>query len=222
MKPEDLTPASSMVSPLSGLALPPLYPITDCTITGFSHLEMVERLIAGGATLIQLRDKTSESRTFYEATCQVMAYARPRGVRILVNDRVDIALAAAADGVHLGQEDLPPHIARTILGPQAIIGYSTHSMEQAVAANTFPVDYIAIGPVFATQTKLNPSPVVGLELVAQASVQIAKPLVAIGGITLSHAVQVLRAGAASVAIISDLLNPPETMTQRLRGFLSTQ
>ncbi|HMW03001.1 MAG TPA: thiamine phosphate synthase, partial [Acidobacteriota bacterium] len=177
--------------------LPPIYAITDLSLTGLSHLEQVERLIAGGATLIQLRDKGGDCQAFYQAAREVMA-ARPPEVRILINDRVDIALAVAADGVHLGQTDLPPAVARRLLGEAAIIGFSTHSLEQAEAADQLPVDYVALGPIFPTRTKANPSPVVGTALVSQVAGRISKPLVAIGGITLAAAPAILGAGAASV------------------------
>ncbi|MBX7219782.1 MAG: thiamine phosphate synthase [Blastocatellia bacterium] len=198
--------------------LPPIYAITDLSLTGLSHLEQVERLIAGGATLIQLRDKGGDCQAFYQAAREVMA-ARPPEVRILINDRVDIALAVAADGVHLGQTDLPPAVARRLLGEAAIIGFSTHSLEQAEAADQLPVDYVALGPIFPTRTKANPSPVVGTALVSQVAGRISKPLVAIGGITLAAAPAILGAGAASVAIISDLLTPPVSIREKLFRFL---
>ena len=114
--------------------LPKIYPITDTRLTGISIPEQVERLIAGGATLVQVREKSMPSRQFYEAAAAAVAIGRSRGVLVLINDRVDIALAAGADGVHLGQDDLPPAEARKILGPKAIIGFSTHTVEQAVEA----------------------------------------------------------------------------------------
>jgi len=171
-----------------------------------SHLEQVKLLAEGGATLIQLRDKHATPREFYSAALECIEFARPRGVMILVNDRVDVALASGADGVHLGQDDMPPEAARRVLGPDAIIGYSTHSVEQAIAAELMPVDYIAIGPVFGTTTKENPEPVVGLKGVeAVRSVIGTTPLVAIGGIRGEDLADVISAGATSVAIISGIL-----------------
>lgn len=200
--------------------LPAIYPITDRRLSGLSHLETVERLVAGGATLIQLREKTNDARAFYEAVAAAIAYARPRDVKILVNDRVDVALAAGADGVHLGQDDLPPAAARQILGNDAIIGFSTHSVAQAIEAEHFPVDYIAIGPVFTTTTKENPDPVVGLEGVRGVRAQITKPLVAIGGITGATMNDVFAAGADSVALISELFPASGDIAERFQDLLN--
>src|SRR5947209_8340722 len=158
-----------------------LYPITDTARSGLSHAEQVERMIAGGATLIQLRDKTSAAREFHQQARLAIKIAKPRGARLIINDRIDIALAIGAAGVHLGQDDLPPAAAREILGPDAIIGYSTHSLEQARLARTLPVDYIAIGPVFETTTKANPHPTVGLHNLRRLRDALpTNPLVAIG------------------------------------------
>jgi thiamine-phosphate pyrophosphorylase len=181
-----------------------LYPITDTRLSGLSHAEQVERLAAGGATLIQLRDKTASPRQFYEAALEAMQVARGLGVRILINDRIDIAIAVDADGAHIGQDDLPPEQARRLLGEHRLLGYSTHDLKQALAADSMPVDYVAIGPVFQTTSKENPDPVVGLEALAVIRSQIGKPLVAIGGITFQNAAAVLQAGADSLAVISDL------------------
>lgn len=201
------------------MVLPPVYAITDQSLTGVSHLELVQQLIAGGATLIQVRDKEIDGRTWYDIARQIMDYARPRGVKIIINDRVDIALAVDADGVHVGQEDLPPAAARQLLGPSKIIGYSTHSLDQALNADQLPVDYIAVGPVFRTQTKENPSPVVGLELVRAVTAQVSKPVVAIGGIPANRVSEVLQAGAASVALISGLLLPLDSIVSRTQSLV---
>jgi thiamine-phosphate pyrophosphorylase len=136
---------------------------------------------------------------------------------VVVNDRVDVALLAGAAGVHLGQTDLPPAAARQILGPGRIIGFSTHNLEQAVEADSLPVDYIAVGPVFETSTKDNPDPVVGVEKLAMICRAVKKPVVAIGGITLDNAKAALSAGAVSVAVIRDLL-AHEDVAQRTRMF----
>lgn len=198
--------------------LPSLYPITDTLISRLSHAEQVERFAAGGATLVQLREKRASPREFYEDASQAMSLARTLGVRIVINDRVDIAIAVKADGVHLGQNDLPPDRARLLLGEDRLVGYSTHTLEQALAAALGPVDYIAIGPVFQTRTKDRPDEVVGLETVSEVKRQIAKPLVAIGGITLASARLVLEAGADSVAVISDLFSSGD-IAERTRRFL---
>lgn len=196
---------------------PRLYAITDRELTGLSHAEQVRRLAAGGVRLIQLRDKTAPPRQFYEDAQAAMRVARQSGVTLIINDRVDIALAVAADGVHVGQDDLPPDKARALLGPGRIIGCSTHNLSQARAADRYPIDYIAIGPVFPTSTKSDHQPAVGLELVRQVRQAVTKPLVAIGGITLETAPEVIRAGADAVAVISGLLRAPD-ITRRAREF----
>jgi thiamine-phosphate pyrophosphorylase len=186
------------------LSIPRLYPITDARLTGLSHREQIERLAAGGATFIQLREKLAAPREFYESALEVMKVARRLGVQIIINDRVDIAMAVAADGVHLGQDDLPPERVRALVGQSRIIGFSTHNLKQALEADSTPVDYIAIGPVFQTSTKEKPDPVVGLEALGEIKHRISKPLVAIGGIVLDRAQELIAAGADSLAIISDL------------------
>ena len=204
------------------LILPTIYPITDTRVSGLSHIEQVRRMISGGASFIQLRDKSAPAGELYESVVEVMSFARERSAKIIVNDRVDIALAAGADGVHLGQDDLPASEARKILGADKIIGVSTHSIEQFRAALDLPVDYIAIGPIFATSTKEDHDPVVGLDLLREVrSIAERMPVVAIGGINLSNAVFVLEAGADSVAVISDVLAAPDQIADRVRQFLQT-
>jgi thiamine-phosphate pyrophosphorylase len=183
--------------------LPKVYPITDTSFSGRSHAEQVRLLSLGGASLIQLREKRLPPLEFYE---QAKA-AQQAGVQLIINDRVDIALAVGAAGVHLGQDDMPPEAARRLLGPQAIIGYSTHNVEQAIAAVKLPIDYLAIGPIFSTTTKTDTAPVLGLEALRAVRHAIADfPLVAIGGITLANARDVIDSGADSVALISALLS----------------
>ena len=146
-----------------------------------------------------------------------MNVARKLGVKIIINDRVDIALALQADGVHLGQDDLSPREARTLLGESAIIGYSTHSVEQAIEAIKLPIDYIAIGPAFETTTKLDPDAVVGLDGLRRIRNAIGKfPLVAIGGINLANLRSVFDAGADSAAIIGALLSDTDEIGRRMR------
>lgn len=204
------------------IVLPKLYPITDARFSGLSHAEQVARLSAGGATLIQLREKHLSPREFYKAAEEALAVARERNVRLIINDRADIALALGADGVHLGQSDLPPEAARELLGERAIIGFSTHSIEQAEEAARQPVDYIAIGPIFVTSSKENPDPLVGLEGLRRVRQAVGlTPLVAIGGITPETAHEVIAAGADSIAVISSLLQEPVKIAERVRELMSS-
>lgn len=193
--------------------LPTIYPITDRHLSGLTHLEQTRRLIDGGARLIQLREKVGSSREFFEAAVQTIEYANVHGVSIVINDRIDIAMSAGAAGVHLGQSDMPPEKARLLLGDKAIIGYSTHTLEQARRAATLPVNYIAFGPIFATKTKVDPDAVVGLEAVSRIREAIGDiPLVAIGGINIDSIEDVLAAGADSVAMISSIIGNAANIT----------
>lgn len=197
-----------------------IYPITDIEISGLSHAEQVARMIAGGAMLIQLRDKHSSPREFFTDAKAALAVARSRGVQVIINDRVDLALALRADGVHLGQSDIPPKAARSLLGDTAVIGFSVHSVEQAKAAAQMPVDYLGIGPVFHTSTKENPDPVIGVDgLRRTREVAGDLPLVAIGGITANCISKVLDAGADAVALISALLQNPSQITARVKDLI---
>jgi len=200
--------------------LPKIYPITDVLISGISHAEQIERLAAGGATLIQLREKHAPALAFYKSAVEAMSVAARLGVQIIINDRVDIALAVKADGVHLGQDDLPPSHARRLLGESRIIGFSTHTLKQALAADLEPIDYLAIGPLFETATKENPDSVVGIALLREIRRVTSRPLVAIGGITLETARSVIEAGADSVAVISDLLSTKD-VSKRTRMFVDS-
>lgn len=197
--------------------IPRVYAITDRTLTDLSHAEQVRRLAAGGICWIQLRDKTASPREFYDAAQEAMRVAHEHGVTLIVNDRVDIALAVDADGVHVGQDDLPVENARALMKPGKLVGLSTHSLEQAVEADRLPVDYIAIGPVFSTTTKPDHEPAVGLQMIKRVRQHISKPLVAIGGITLETAPQVIAAGADAVAVVADLLTRGP-ITERARAF----
>jgi thiamine-phosphate pyrophosphorylase len=238
--------------------VPPLYPIIDfsCFATKPDPVTAIaryaEELISAGATLIQFRDKSQpeQPKRFLSCARELRRVTWGAGTTpkatLIINDRVDICLAADADGVHLGQDDLSPESARRIfdsmsktpkpwvphpfaskppqspeilserVGEQSavatqkqfLIGFSTHNLSQVIEADTLPVDYIAIGPVFATGSKANPDPVVGLEGVRQARQATKKPLVAIGGITRQNCSQVRAAGADAVAVISDLLESP--------------
>ena len=205
-------------------ALPQLYPITDTRLARLTHAEQVARLCEGGARLVQLREKQLGAREFYTQALEAVRVGHERGARIVINDRADIALAVGADGVHLGQDDLSAEAARRLLGEGAIIGFSTHSVAQAIEAARMPVDYIAIGPVFATVSKERPDPVVGLEGVRRVRKALGdKMLVAIGGVNMENARSVIDAGADSVAVISALLatQDPAEITSRVRRFLAS-
>jgi len=183
-----------------------LYVIIDpAQAGGRSSAEVAEILLAAGARWIQYRDKQASSRELLENSRQIVERIwRAQGV-FIVNDRADVARLSEADGVHLGQADLPVELARRVLAPGKLIGASTHSLDQVREADQSSADYLAFGPIFPTQSKEKPDPVVGLEGLGEARKATRKPLVAIGGITLANAPAVLKAGADSVAVIRDVL-----------------
>jgi thiamine-phosphate pyrophosphorylase len=194
------------------MTLPRIYPILDTdalTRQGLSLETAAAALLEGGAGILQIRNKQHWSRAIYCAACTVAHMCREAGAALIVNDRADFALLLDA-GLHVGQDDLSPRDARTLLGPQAVIGYSSHNAAQLAAAGGEPVDYVAFGPVFHTVSKQNPDPVVGVEELRRLRPLIEKPLVAIGGITLANALEVWRAGADSLALIAGLLPEPPT------------
>jgi len=200
--------------------LPRVYAITDVELSGLSHAEQVRLLSLGGASLIQLREKKMPALEFYQQARAAVEVAAGCGVRLIINDRLDIALAVGAAGVHLGQDDMPADAARALMVAAAVIGYSTHSVEQAIAAAKLPIDYLAIGPIFATTTKSDTAPVLGLEGLRAVRQAIGDfPLVAIGGITTANARSVIEAGADSVAVISALLSQPDQITQATQTLL---
>jgi thiamine-phosphate pyrophosphorylase len=200
-----------------------LYPLTDRQLSGLSHAEQVSQLSAGGATVVQLREKSLSPLEFYHEAEAALQIARKHGVTLIINDRVDIALALKADGVHLGQNDMPPDAARRVLGPRAIIGFSTHNPEQAQLAARMPVDYVAIGPIFTTLTKQAADSPVGLEGIRLARQVVGKlPLVAIGGITLENYLAVLSAGADAISLIRDIWLPTGHAAQQTARLLSRQ
>ena len=197
-----------------------VYPITDLHLTGLSHSEQVARLIDGGAALIQLREKQLSPQEFFMQAEEAVRFAHQRGVRVIINDRVDVALAVKADGVQLGQDDMSVSGARELLGPQAIIGLSTHNREQAVRALAQPIDYLAIGPVFKTTSKTDPEQAVGLKGIREIRRLAGEfPVIAIGGITRDNAPAVFDAGADSVALISALLADPSQISAKTLQFI---
>jgi thiamine-phosphate diphosphorylase len=190
---------------VSCLALPPLYAIVDPLDTGRTAEDLAADLLAGGARLLQLRLKDASSRELLAAARAVRALTTRAGALLLVNDRPDVARAACADGVHLGQDDLPVAAARAVLGPGTLVGVSTHDVEQARAAAADGADYVGVGPVYATTTKRGALPPRGLELVRAVRAAVSLPLVAIGGITPETAATVREAGADAVAMIGALV-----------------
>ncbi|MGD9588833.1 MAG: thiamine phosphate synthase [Pyrinomonadaceae bacterium] len=201
------------------LRLPKVYPITNAGRAGISILEQVRILTEAGARLIQLRAKDLDDRRLFETAAAAAELTRTAGCRLIVNDRVDIARLAGADGVHLGQGDLSPAAARDLLGPDAMIGFSTHSLEQVHKASVLPVDYIAFGPIFETTTKSDTDPVVGLSLLAEAKQLVGeRPLVAIGGIDPASVDGVLSAGADSAAMISGIWTETREIEPKIREY----
>jgi thiamine-phosphate pyrophosphorylase len=188
---------------------------------GWTAVDLARAFLAGGARLLQLRAKAAPSGWLFDTASAIVPHARAAGAVVIINDRADVALLCGADGVHIGQEDLAAPAVRRIAGNQAIVGLSTHTASQAEAAVREPVTYIATGPVFATATKHSAHEPIGLDGVraaAQRTGQARRPLVAIGGITMDTAAGVIAAGAASVAVIGDLLadGRPEA---RVRAYL---
>jgi thiamine-phosphate pyrophosphorylase len=196
-----------------------LYAIIDAAQMGQrSPLAIFDALVSAGVALIQYRDKEGSSLQLFDTSRQLAARARQCHATLIINDRADVALAAGADGVHLGQNDLPVELARRVVQADLVVGCSTHSLAQVEEANRSSADYIAFGPVFSTQSKERPSPTVGLEGLHAARKATRKPLVAIGGIAVENARAVIEAGADAVAVISDLLKH-EDVAARAQQFL---
>ena len=203
------------------MKLPRLYAIADASFfrEGEKLLDFAQELAAGGVTLLQYRNKVDSARRILDDTL-ALRRALPEQVRLVMNDRVDLALAAGFGGAHVGQDDLSPESVRRLIGPDRWLGVSTHNPGQITEANATSADYIAVGPVFATASKANPGPVIGLEGVRRARVLTSKPLVAIGGITRENCQSVIAAGADSVAVISDLIASPRTAAEDFLRLLS--
>jgi thiamine-phosphate pyrophosphorylase len=204
-----------------GFSIPRFYAILDAEQAGDRPLVVLcDLLLAAGVRLIQYRDKKASSRELFETSRQIAERVRSAGGIFIVNDRADVAQAAGADGVHVGQQDLPVELARRALVAGKYVGFSTHRLEQVVEADRSSADYIAFGPIFPTESKTRPDPVVGLEGLREARRATRQPLVAIGGITLGNVRGVMDAGADSVAVIGDLLRAPDVRA-RAREFLKT-
>lgn len=202
------------------LPFPRFYPILDagCFSDVTALLAAAVELQAAGVKLLQYRNKKGPARLILADAVQLKARLGP-SVRLIMNDRADLCLAADFDGVHVGQEDLSPEGARRVIGPDLWLGVSTHNPEQLREADASPADYVAVGPVFATASKERPDPVVGLEGVRRARELTRKPLVAIGGITRGNALEVIAAGADAVAVISDLLPDPRKSAEEFLRIL---
>ncbi len=207
------------------MKLPRLYAIADAQLLAardFAREDLAVfagALRAAGVTLVQYRDKLGSPQEILLAAAVLREAYAGTGATLILNDRADLAVLAEFDGVHVGYEDLSPEDARSVVGPRRIVGVSTHNDAQVLAADASYADYIAIGPVFATGTKENPDPMVGLEAVRRARALTKKPLVAIGGITRENARSVIETGADSVAVISGLIVPGESVEQVARDFL---
>ena len=202
------------------IMLPRLYAVVDasCFSSDGELAAFARELAAGGVTLLQYRNKSGHARQMLEQALQLKTHLGD-SVKLIMNDRADLCLAAGFDGVHVGQEDLSPEGARQVIGPNLMLGVSTHNPAQVGAAERTTAGYIAIGPVFATASKKNFDPVTGLGGVRQARLLTRKPLVAIGGITRANCGSVIEAGADAVAVISDLLPDPRKSAEEFLRIL---
>ena len=202
------------------LVLPRLYVILDSALLKKTPRESAEEFAEAGVRLMQYRDKSAPAREMLRNARELVHCVAPYGASMIVNDRPDVAKLAGARGVHVGQDDLEPVQARAIVGAEMLVGVSSHNMKQFQQAAGTSADYIAVGPIFATKSKGNPDPVVGIELIRRVRPLTQKPIVAIGGITLETAKQVIDAGADCVAVIADILNAPRPAA-RARAYLDT-
>jgi len=205
---------------MPALKMAQLHVITDETIQDrFSHLELARLAAEGGADAVQLRDKSAGSSRRLVETAKAIARAlKGSETRLLVNDRVDVAMAAGAHGVHLGEDDVEPGIARRLLGPNALIGATAHGLEEALRLAEEPVDYLGVGPVYGTGSKADPLPALGLSALHRIIRAAAKPVIAIGNITPDRVEEVMEAGARGVAVIAAVVCQPDPLeaTRRLR------
>jgi len=194
------------------LVMPRLYVILDAGLVRGPAKEIARQLLRAGVRMLQYRAKNVPAREMLHTARKLAGLANVDGATFFVNDRPDVAVLCGAEGVHVGQEDLSVELARRIVGPDRWVGVSTHNLEQFESAAASSADYIAIGPIFETTSKANPDPVVGTEILRRVRSLTKKPIVAIGGIRLERAAEVIEAGADSVAVISDILmaeNPAE-------------
>jgi thiamine-phosphate pyrophosphorylase len=202
------------------LVLPRLYVILDAALITSPERDCAARLAEAGVRLLQYRNKSASAGQYLESSRELAETLVPRGVSFFVNDRPDVAFLAGASGVHVGQEDLDVEQARRVVGRYKLVGVSTHNLEQFDRAAASSADYIAVGPLFGTSSKVNPDPVVGLAFLRRVRGLTEKPIVAIGGITLERAAAAIEAGADSVAVISGILSAADP-AQRARQYITT-
>nr|WP_320119900.1 thiamine phosphate synthase [uncultured Marinifilum sp.] len=196
-----------------------LYLVTDREFANGRSLEdIVEAAVKGGVSMVQIREKDSSTKDFYELALSVKQILKAYNVPLIINDRLDIALAVDADGLHIGQRDLPYRKAREIFGPDKIIGLSVENIEQAVEANKLDVDYIGLSPVFSTQTKNDIAKPLDLEGVNKIALFTKHPTVAIGGINSENTADIIKAGANGIAVVSAIIcrDNPEKSASELR------
>ena len=187
-----------------------LYLVTDRPLSlGRDLVWIVTEAVRGGVTMVQLREKDIDTRDFIALGQRLLEVLRPAGVPLLINDRVDVALAVGADGVHIGQSDMPYDMARALLGPDRIIGLSAENMAQVEETNLLDVDYVAVSPVYSTATKTDTAPPFGLDGLRRAAVLSRHPAVAIGGMNVATAADAYAAGAAGIAVVSAICSAPD-------------
>jgi thiamine-phosphate pyrophosphorylase len=202
------------------LVLPRLYVILDAALITPPERDCALSLAEAGVRLLQYRNKSALAGQYLDTSRRLAETLCPHGVSFFVNDRPDVAFLSGASGVHVGQDDLDAEQARRVIGPDKLVGVSTHNLEQFERAAASSANYIAVGPVFSTSSKANPDPVVGLDFIRKVRRLTSKPVVAIGGITLERAASVIEAGADSVAVISGILGAPDP-AQRARQYIET-
>jgi len=201
-----------------------VYVITDAKLSrGRSHLEVAQAAIEGGASIIQFREKEMTTRELVETARRLKELTEEKGVPFIVNDRLDVALAVEADGVHVGQDDMPAALARQLIGPRKILGVSASTVEEALQAEKNGADYVSASPVFTTPTKPDTPPPTGLEGLRAIVEAVNLPVIAIGGINEKNAAEVMEAGAQGVAVISAVVSPPDiaAAARHLRETLET-
>ncbi|MGD8367261.1 MAG: thiamine phosphate synthase [Desulfobacterales bacterium] len=200
-----------------------LYLVTDRGLSrGRSTVDIVSAAVAGGVTVVQLREKNADTREFVQEAMAIRDVLKERRIPLIVNDRIDVAQAVSAEGVHLGQKDMPIELARQILGDSMIIGISAESVADAVAAEKAGADYLGVSPIYATPTKTDTAPALGLEGLRQIRAAVALPLVGIGGLNAKNAARVIEHGADGVAVVSAIVSAddPEQAARELYGIVT--